>query len=233
MLPTLLGRVQHLFEFIHLRPQPVQLISYLGENFCSLGEVAAVAISTLHDDGRIVCDNAFGFLHNERMVGATSSIQSDRPGSQSLATLKNLILNSRDIDHKFPDFVIQDFMTGFESAVLMPIGVRKIYGIALQKPIKDIEGITEYVECVSSLISFYETAISGSLQSDMKSQMPASKELTPRQEIILGMIKDGKTNIGIAAELGYSESLIRQETIIIYRKLGIDGRKELRHHENH
>jgi DNA-binding CsgD family transcriptional regulator len=42
------------------------------------------------------------------------------------------------------------------------------------------------------------------------------------------MIKDGKTNAHIAAQLGYSESLVRQETIIIYRKLGVGGRKELK-----
>jgi len=27
--------------------------------------------------------------------------------------------------------------------------------------------------------------------------------------------------------MGYSESLIRQETIVIYQKLGIDGRKDI------
>lgn len=53
-------------------------------------------------------------------------------------------------------------------------------------------------------------------------------ELTSRQLRILDMVKENRTNSSIAAALGYSESLIRQETIIIYRKLGIDGRRELR-----
>ena len=51
--------------------------------------------------------------------------------------------------------------------------------------------------------------------------------LTERQEIILQMIKSGDTNSTIAERMGYSESLIRQETIAIYRKLGISGRKDL------
>jgi DNA-binding CsgD family transcriptional regulator len=46
------------------------------------------------------------------------------------------------------------------------------------------------------------------------------------------MIKEGRTNVSIAAILGYSESLIRQETIIIYRKLGISGRNELKDQVN-
>ncbi|MEY3318245.1 MAG: Bacterial regulatory protein luxR family, partial [Actinomycetota bacterium] len=41
------------------------------------------------------------------------------------------------------------------------------------------------------------------------------------------MIKSGSTNQEIASRMGYSESLIRQETIIIYRKLGISGRRDL------
>lgn len=45
--------------------------------------------------------------------------------------------------------------------------------------------------------------------------------------MILEMLKEGRTNGSIASVLGYSESLIRQETIIIYKKLGISGRHEI------
>ncbi len=51
--------------------------------------------------------------------------------------------------------------------------------------------------------------------------------LTERQKLILRMIELGDTNSTIAERMGYSESLIRQETITIYRKLGITGRKDL------
>jgi len=51
--------------------------------------------------------------------------------------------------------------------------------------------------------------------------------LTERQELITDLIKKSKTNGQIGHMLGYSESLIRQETIIIYQKLGVEGRREL------
>jgi len=44
----------------------------------------------------------------------------------------------------------------------------------------------------------------------------------------LVLIEDGNTNFAIAEKLGYSESLIRQESIAIYRKLGILGRRDLK-----
>lgn len=50
--------------------------------------------------------------------------------------------------------------------------------------------------------------------------------LTERQELILKLIAEGRTNHDIADVLGYSESLIRQETIRIYALLGCSGRAE-------
>lgn len=50
--------------------------------------------------------------------------------------------------------------------------------------------------------------------------------LTERQQVILKLIAEGRTNGDIAEILGYSESLIRQETIRIYAVLRCNGRQE-------
>jgi DNA-binding CsgD family transcriptional regulator len=52
------------------------------------------------------------------------------------------------------------------------------------------------------------------------------KDLSERQLLILKLIAEGRTNASIADVLGYSESLIRQETIKIYAKLNCSGRNE-------
>jgi DNA-binding CsgD family transcriptional regulator len=49
-------------------------------------------------------------------------------------------------------------------------------------------------------------------------------ELTQRQQLILRMVSEGRTNTAIGEMLKYSESTIRQETIKIFSKLGCDGR---------
>lgn len=51
--------------------------------------------------------------------------------------------------------------------------------------------------------------------------------LTPRQWKIHALVLEGMSNLAIAHEMKYSESLIRQETMRIYKKLGITGRKDL------
>ena len=56
----------------------------------------------------------------------------------------------------------------------------------------------------------------------------AGRRLTERQELIFELINKGLTNVAIGNRLGYSESLIRQESILIYKKMGIKGRKEIK-----
>jgi DNA-binding NarL/FixJ family response regulator len=50
--------------------------------------------------------------------------------------------------------------------------------------------------------------------------------LTERQAIVLGFMADGLTNAQIAQQLMLSESSIRQETVKIYRALGVRSRVE-------
>lgn len=57
-------------------------------------------------------------------------------------------------------------------------------------------------------------------------QSEVQENLSERQEMILRLISEGRTNGDIAELLGYSESLIRQETIRIYAHLGCNGRQE-------
>ena len=51
--------------------------------------------------------------------------------------------------------------------------------------------------------------------------------LSDRQLVIAGMLERGFNNAEIALEIGYSESLIRQETVSIYGKLQVTGRKAM------
>ena len=54
----------------------------------------------------------------------------------------------------------------------------------------------------------------------------AMRELTERQIQILKLMALEKTNASIAREIGYSESTVRQETMAIYKILGVSCRKE-------
>jgi DNA-binding CsgD family transcriptional regulator len=58
------------------------------------------------------------------------------------------------------------------------------------------------------------------------SSMPGAPNLTSRQLRVLELMSIGKTNIAIAEIIGYSESTVRQETMAIYRILGVHDRND-------
>ena len=58
------------------------------------------------------------------------------------------------------------------------------------------------------------------------SKNPSPESLTDRQLIVLRLMAEGKTNAQIAQELILSESTIRQETVRIYRALGVSARAD-------
>jgi DNA-binding CsgD family transcriptional regulator len=55
---------------------------------------------------------------------------------------------------------------------------------------------------------------------------PSPESLTERQLTVLRLMAEGNTNSQIAQELILSESTIRQETVKIYRALGVHARSE-------
>ena len=72
-----------------------------------------------------------------------------------------------------------------------------------------------------------------SVETNNHDKIPDSdSKMSERQAVILKMIERGLSNPQIARELGYSESLIRQETVHIFRKLNVSGRKEILSNSN-
>ena len=82
----------------------------------------------------------------------------------------------------------------------------------------------KYFECVRSILILYLALQTKKFVNEFE----LSGQLSPRQKHIYSSIQEGKSNRQIAMELSYSISLIRQETMRIYAKLGIKGRQEMR-----
>lgn len=61
---------------------------------------------------------------------------------------------------------------------------------------------------------------------DSSKRQPSGEKLTERQTVILTGIAQGKTNLQISKELILSESAIKQETVKIFRALGVSNRRE-------
>ena len=62
--------------------------------------------------------------------------------------------------------------------------------------------------------------------AEASKRVPSGEKLTERQLQILIGIAAGKTNMAIAKELILSESAIKQETVKIFRSLGVENRRQ-------
>ena len=83
----------------------------------------------------------------------------------------------------------------------------------------------EVLESLGTLVSSFCTPRSEGKVSN-QTQLGSPTDLTSRQIIILGHMSDGLTNLEISSKVLLSESTVRQETIRIYRALGVSNRTE-------
>ena len=91
----------------------------------------------------------------------------------------------------------------------------------------EVEFPAELAELISKLGAFYlDTLDFGNMTNGHALAAVGPEDLTTRQLTILSHIETGLVNLEIAKILMLSESTIRQETVKIYRALGVGNRQE-------
>jgi DNA-binding CsgD family transcriptional regulator len=142
------------------------------------------------------------------------------------------------IAHNNPEYVAEyPLMSNFEyagdwkSGIALP--VYPIGGMAMfsSMQLELTESMKVFYTAIGSLLGLYASRLPVSLVEvaiDVKKKIDLPQvPLSDRQLVIAGMLERGFNNAQIGLELGYSESLIRQETVAIYRKLQVTGRKAM------
>ena len=104
----------------------------------------------------------------------------------------------------------------------MPINAQ--YFLQIGRYCSFLQQDKEFYQNIQSLLQIYFSKI-GKVALEIGDL--SGKPLTERQADILALIKKGMTNDEIAIEIGYSSSLVKQESMLIFSKLGISGRKDL------
>ena len=158
----------------------------------------------------------------------------DRPASNALREMKMLAYSEADLKAQNKKLVIlkenlsprNQNIVNWRSAVVIPIGTHRGYSLLFTHDITKIEDYVVGLRTFEALLNLYEASLAEPLPT-MQPKEKFGEKLTARQETIFEQIKLAKTNMQIALALGYSESLIRQETMTIYKKLGVSGRKEI------
>lgn len=129
-----------------------------------------------------------------------------------------------DLYSKFPVMKkVEKIDHDWKSILAIPIHAFGVYSItSYGLPKKDAEH-ERFLRTVGQLASIafakchlIEQISSRSKKIVSKVAVARTSELTERQKVIRGLILRGLTNMQIAQEIGFSDSLVRQETIAIY-----------------
>jgi DNA-binding CsgD family transcriptional regulator len=220
-------------DFLARQPKSYnEIAQFLVMNTFSEEKFLCIFIGELIETG-VVCPLAgFGWSSQEYASFTDIPIQEKFPITDAIRS--NTVL----IAHNGPEYVAEyplmgkfEFTADWKSGISIP--VYPIGGMAMfsSKRLELTEAMNVFYIAIGSLLGLYasrlpvalvEVAINVKQKIDLP-QIP----LSDRQLVIAGMLERGFNNAQIGLELGYSESLVRQETVAIYRKLQVTGRKAM------
>jgi DNA-binding CsgD family transcriptional regulator len=209
----------------------------------------ALVYTELDNSGVVTPRSAFGIdISDESIDSLKFSISEQTPFTDAIRENKIVWINTlpqwpkqyNKMDTLKLPKTIRTFITSPVEARGLPVGSLAVFS---REKLQYEESIAQFIEAIAMILAgalLNKKSIidyPATLDSLVNSQQDRSEEfhsslreyqepLTERQNLILKLISEGRTNAAIADVLGYSESLIRQETIRIYAKLGCSGRNE-------
>jgi DNA-binding CsgD family transcriptional regulator len=198
-----------LHTFKHLQPRAI----YIGE---------------AEESGNLILKTSFGFepqyIKQWTRIPLTLSI----PVVETIKSGEPLFLKSQeDFFGAYPEVEqLGEVDREWTSCIASPVGNLGSYFLVLNKvPVENKEHKC-FLKAIGNLIALHFQEFPH-MNPNQKRKSEGVQMLSARQSIIRDLLAKGYTNAEIANEIGYSESLVRQESIAIYSALHISGRKEL------
>lgn len=188
----------------------------------------AIYVGEVTHDGHIEMRSSFGFDADYVGQWQRIPVSVNIPLTESIAKDECVMVPSKkEFFRNYPDLMnLGTIDDNWNCCIAVPMQSQGAYFLVLHgNPTMDSE-FEQYLRSIGSLIVLHLR--DGVLRISTSQAKDVVKEkLSDRQVLICDLLSKGYTNPEIAREIGYSESLVRQETIAIYAFLGISGRKEL------
>jgi hypothetical protein len=190
-------------------------------------------VGWIHDGFELVELTGFGYSRDAGKKTTHIPLRAKHPLTYSVTHNKLIIIHNTKADLKdYPDLDTEDpRIKGWKTCLAWPINSHGGAIAFFNSEIKLTEKSEQFILTMGSISGL---AFKIALNCDWTAYARKSQKVgvnndapTPRQEIIIKRMRNGLSNKAIALELGYSESLIRQETIAIYKIFSVAGRKEL------
>lgn len=229
----MISNLRRICDHLAVEKNIERAIQLIAINVCFSGNSSRLYIGRFHRDLELSNFASFGF---DALPGLIHSYE--RKFLPQLMTDSIQLDSVTFIEHDSSYHELFNKATGLKdgaiwrTTVIIPLLPNYFGALSLQIKISDEASSREYFDALRSVINLYLMLDSKATRAPrerarIRKENRNGPNLTERQELVLELIQEGKTNRTIALSMGYSESLIRQETMVIYRKLGIEGRRDI------
>ena len=236
--------LKHVTEFVSFlsinEPTLDEILRYMALVLLSPLNVEAITMRQLNSENQAVLVGAWGMsLESLQKYPVAFNLNDRFPTTDTLRYRRTTWVNTLpDWGDDYPLLKELQHNTGAKSFIAFPIEKAgtpvAALGILSRDVIQPNAEIETFLRAAGSVFSMYMFSQDSKTRELLKNQdkhMPSHVEstdnkLTERQQVILRLISEDRTNLTISELLGYSESTVRQETIKIFAKLNCTGRKE-------
>jgi DNA-binding CsgD family transcriptional regulator len=186
-----------------------------------------IFVGEIDSSGYLIHKASFGFEPEELNNWLKLSLSLDVPITRAARSNKCIVVKSpEEFYGNYPvatDLGAVD--AEWQSCIAVPVLPHGVYFLINNAKMKKDSEFEPFLRAVGLIMMMYLNR--GESHKKSVDSTSRSSEMTQRQKIILSLLEKGFTNSQIALEIGYSESLVRHETIEIYSKLHVSGRKEI------
>jgi DNA-binding CsgD family transcriptional regulator len=218
-----LNKLLDITKYVASNPTLEELTRFLSINNCPSGELSSVYVAKVLDKKSLLVEAAHGYQSDGFIqVGKVFDVEIGRPSGRAI--LENQIRFDPVDSNYAAKFPADPGKVTYQwsSKVSIPINDNYFTQISRYHPLEENDEL--YYQNLQSVLQIYFSKI-GKVSHEAGDLY--GKELTQRQQDIYELVKKGLTNEEIALQIGFSSSLVKQETMLVFSKLGVSGRKGL------
>ena len=226
-------KILALSGFLAMSPKSYnEIAQFLVMNTFSEEKFLRIYMGEVLETGVLCAIGGFGWESGQFSAIGEIPLQTKLPITDAINSSKVLVKHSgNDFDLSFPiteELGIPKDWISEVSVPIYPIGGMTLYSSI---EIELSEAMEIFFVAVGSLLGLYASRLPEALVEvarAVKEKIDLNQvPLSDRQYLIAGLLERGFNNSQIGLEIGFSESLVRQESVVIYRKLQVSGRKAM------
>ncbi len=226
-----LEKVTSLTDFLRPSDPPLDsIMRFLVLDTLNNYGASATFLNAVRANGMVWTPAAYGYDREKFGRFPDRSFSIDTPVHRALRTSKIVECGNSDSYLFLGPHGKQAHPEGFAYSLAWPVPAIGVLVAFFKDEIELTPIVETFFLIIGGILSIKLSSPEyyGPLGIQQPSKVPVvTVALTSRQWEIVEEIRRGLTNAEIANVLNFSESLIRQETVQIYRKLGATGRRDL------